>query len=169
MQTPTAETPNRFFSAHTVTQTGFMALIAGGGWLLHQSAIAHVDRSLDTMADRFEARFDTLETKIDANGGLIRQNGARIDALDERVAENSSLIIRNGERIAQNSELIGHNTILIERNGELLAQLRERVAAVEVRVGSLEVHIGELDVRVGSLEDVVRVFQPPEGVSQQEP
>ena len=134
MQTPTTETPNRFFSAHTVTQTGFMALIAGGGWLLHQSAIAHVDRSLDIMTERFEARFETLETKIDANGVLIQQNGARID--------------RNAE--------------LISRNGEQITELRERVAAVEVRVGALE-------VRVGSLEDTVRVFHPPEGVSQQEP
>ena len=117
MQTPTTETPNRFFSAHTVTQTGFMALIAGGGWLLHQSAIAHVDRSLDIMTERFEARFETLETKIDANGVLIRQNGERID---------------------RNAELIGYN-------GEQIAQLRERMAAVEVRVGSLEVHISSLE------------------------
>ena len=86
MQTPTTETPNRFLSAHTVTQTGFMALIAGGGWLLHQSAIAHVDRSLDIMTERFEARFETLETKIDANGVLIQQNGEQITELRERMA-----------------------------------------------------------------------------------
>ena len=93
MQTPTTEPPNRFFSAHMVTQTGFMALIAGGGWLLHQSAIAQVDRSLDIMVDRFEARFDTLETKIDANGDridrnaeLIRWNGEQISQLRERMA-----------------------------------------------------------------------------------
>ena len=117
MQTPRTESPNRFFSAHTVTQTGFMALIAGGGWLLHQSAIAHVDRSLDIMTERFEARFETLETKIDANGVLIRQNGERID--------------RNAE--------------LISRNGEQITELRERMAAVEVRVGALEVRVGSLE------------------------
>ena len=93
MQTPTTETPNRFFSAHTIAQAGFMALIAGGGWLLHQSAIAHVDRSLDIMTERFEARFETLETKIDANGvridrnaELIRWNGEQIVQLRERMA-----------------------------------------------------------------------------------
>ena len=101
---------------HMVTQTGFMALIAGGGWLLHQSAIAHVDRSLDIMTERFEARFETLETKIDANGVLIRQNGERIE--------------RNGEQIAQ----------LRER----MAAVEVRVSALEVRVGELEVRISSL-------------------------
>ena len=104
------QTPNRLFSALTVTQTGFMALIAGGGWLLHQSAIAHVDRSLDIMTERFEARFETLETKIDANG--------------DRIDRNAELIRRNGEQITQ----------LRER----MAAVEVRVGSLEEHVGSLE-------------------------------
>lgn len=110
MQARTSESPNRIFANFMVAQLGILAIIAGGGWMLYQSAIAHIDRSLDFMTERFEARFETLETKVDANG----------------------------DRIDRNAALIEHNGGLIRDNGEHIAQLRERMAAVEVRIGALD-------------------------------
>ncbi len=110
MHARTSEPPSLTFASFMTAQLGILAIVAGGGWMLYQSAIAHVDRSLDLMTERFEARFETLETKIDANG----------------------------DRIDRNAALIEHNGDLIRDNGEYIAQLRERMAAVEVRVGALD-------------------------------
>ena len=110
MQARTNESPNRIFANFMVAQLGILAIIATGGWMLYQSAIAHIDKSAETTIELVSARLEGMEAKIEANGELIRRNAA--------------LIERNGE--------------LIRTNGERITHLRERIAAVEVRIGALD-------------------------------
>ena len=152
MQMQMPEMPHRILNAILIVASVQMLAIAGGGWVLYQSAIAHMNATVESNSAQIIER---LEPKIDANG-------QRIDALGERVERNSVLIAQTGERVDRNAELIARNAELIrqnaeriDRNGELITQLRERMTAVEVRVGGLE--------------EVVRFFQPPDGEPEQNP
>lgn len=110
MQARTNESPNRIFANFMVAQLGILAIIATGGWMLYQSAIAHIDKSAETTIELVTAR---LEAKIEANSALIRRNAA--------------LIERNGELIRGNGE---HITQLRER----MAAVEVRVGALETVV-----------------------------------
>lgn len=91
MQARTSESPNRIFANFMVAQLGILAIVAGGGWMLYQSAIAHIDKSAETTIELVTAR---LGTKIDANSALITRNA-------ELIERNGTLITTNGEHIAQ--------------------------------------------------------------------
>ena len=152
MQMETPNLPYRVIGAIAITLTGYLAVTGAGGWMLYQSAIAHMNTTAEVIVERITER---LEPKIDANGerigelsGRVERNGELIAQLGERVAENSVLIAQNGERISRNAELIN-------RNGELIAQLRERMTAVEVRVGALV--------------DIIRYFHPAADDQQEDP
>lgn len=120
MQIQMPEMPQRILNAILIVASVQMLAIAGGGWMLYQFAMAHMDTNVERLVER-----------IDANGERIDRNSILIAQIGERVDRNADLIARNAELIRQNAERI-------DRNGELIAQLRERMTAVEVRVGGLE-------------------------------
>ena len=91
MQARTSEPPNLTFASFMTAQLGILAIVAGGGWMLYQSAIAHIDQSAETTIELVTAR---LGTKIDANSALITRNA-------ELIERNGELIRTNGEHIAQ--------------------------------------------------------------------
>lgn len=91
MQARTSEPPNLTFASFMTAQLGILAIVAGGGWMLYQSAIAHIDKSAETTIELVTAR---LGTKIDANSALITRNA-------ELIERNGELIRTNGEHIAQ--------------------------------------------------------------------
>ena len=142
MQMEMPNLPYRAIGAIAITLTGYLAVTGAGGWMLYQSAIAHMNTTADGIVERITER---LEPKISANGERIDELSGRVEQLSEQVARNSVLVAQNGERISRNAELIN-------RNGELIAQLRERMAAMEIRVGALG--------------DVIRFFHPPAGDQQ---
>lgn len=106
MQARTSESPNLTFASFMTAQLGILAIIAGGGWMLYQSAIAHIDQSAETT-------IELVTAKIEANSALIRRNTA--------------LIERNGELIRANGE---HITQLRER----MAAVEVRIGALETVV-----------------------------------
>lgn len=85
MQARTNESPNRIFANFMVAQLGILAIIATGGWMLYQSAIAHIDKSAETTIELVSARLEGMEAKIEANGELIRRNAALIERNGERI------------------------------------------------------------------------------------
>lgn len=87
MQARTSESPNRIFANFMVAQLGILAIVGGGGWMLYQSAIAHIDQSAETT-------IELVTAKIEANSALIRRNA-------ELIERNGELIRTNGEHIAQ--------------------------------------------------------------------
>ncbi len=91
MHARTSEPPSLTFASFMTAQLGILAIIAGGGWMLYQSAIAHIDKSAETTIELVTAR---LGTKIDANSALITRNA-------ELIERNGELIRTNGEHIAQ--------------------------------------------------------------------
>ena len=159
MQTDMPNLSYRTIGAIAITLTGYLAVTGAGGWMLYQSAIAHMNTTAEVIVERITER---LEPKIDANGERIDELSGRVDQLSEQVARNSVLTAQNGERISRNAELISRNAELISRNaelingnGELITQLRERMAAVEIRVGALG--------------DIIRYFHPAADLQQGDP
>ena len=87
MQMQMPDMPHRILNAILIVASVQMLAIAGGGWVLYQSALSEMDA---TAADAVQR----LEEKIDANG-------EQIDGLGGRIDRNADLIRHNGELIAQ--------------------------------------------------------------------
>ena len=89
MQMDMPNLPWRVIGAIAITLTGYLAVTGAGGWMLYQSAIAHMNTTAEVIVERITER---LEPKIDANG-------ERIDELSGRVERNGELIAQLGERM----------------------------------------------------------------------
>ena len=97
MQMEMPNLPYRAIGAIAITLTGYLAATGAGGWMLYQSAIAHMNTTADVIVERITGR---LEPKINANGERIDDLGKRVDQLSERVERNGELIAQLRERMA---------------------------------------------------------------------
>ncbi len=86
MQMQMPELPDRIVITILIAIMGHLAVTATGGWMLYQSALAHVDATAATTVERLTERIDANGERIDRNAELISRNGEQIAQLRERMA-----------------------------------------------------------------------------------
>lgn len=83
MQMPMPELPQQVITAMLIIAIGQLIVAAGGGWVLYQSAIVHMNATAEYHTEQIIER---LEPKIEANGERIDRNGELIAQLRERMS-----------------------------------------------------------------------------------
>ena len=85
MQMPMPELPQRLITAMLNIAIGQLIVAAGGGWVLYQSAIAHMDATAVQVIERLEPKIEANGERIDRNGELIVQLRERMSAVEVRM------------------------------------------------------------------------------------
>ncbi len=86
MQMQMPEMPHRILNAILIVASVQMLAIAGGGWVLYQTALSEMDATVADAVQRLEDKIDANGGRIDRNADLIRHNGELIAQLRERTA-----------------------------------------------------------------------------------
>ena len=79
----TTDLPNGYTITLLLALSGHLIITAAGGWVLYQSAIAHMNPTAEYHTEQIIER---LEPKIEANGERIDRNGELIAQLRERMS-----------------------------------------------------------------------------------